>query len=521
MSGRRRGRTLGPLSLRARLILGVIVLAAAGLLAANFVTYTELRSFEISRTDQALDAAHTAIEAGFFGGGPPGGNGGPVHAADAGAPPPAQPTGLHRNGPFHQRIGPIADAARGYYVELLTKGGKVVSSRFNPQVSGEKAPSSPKLPTSIRLSRSTTSPDRVAYFTVGAKNGDTSYRVRASIEPNAPNVILVLAAPLTSVESTLHRLLVIEVVATVAVLAGIAVLGLWVVKLGLRPLEAMGKTASAIAAGDLSRRVERADDATEVGRLGVALNSMLAHIEEAVTERDESLSALESSESKLRRFVADASHELRTPLAAVRAYAELFTRGAADRPADLERSMSGITRESERMSVLVEDLLLLAHLDEGRPLTLEPVRFDEVVGEAVETARTLEPERPLDVELEPTLVRGDRDRLRQVIDNLLSNVRAHTPADAPLRVAVRRNGSAAILTVADSGAGLHPDQLAHVFERFYRADPSRARSSGGAGLGLAIVSAVVEAHGGTVAADSAPGRGTTFHVELPLAAEPR
>jgi two-component system, OmpR family, sensor kinase len=522
MSARGRGRMLGRLSLRARLILGVIVLAAAGLLAADLVTYTELRSFEISRTDQALDAAHGAIEAGFFGGtGPPGGGGGggnpSVHAVNAVPPPPSHTAGLHQNGPFRPRIGPLADAARGYYVELLTPGGKVVSSRFNPQVSGEKTPSSPKLPATIKFTQSRTGPDRVAYFTVGAKKGDTSYRVRASVEPNAPDMILVLAAPLAAVDSTLHRLFVIELIATVAVLVGIALLGLWVVRLGLRPLEAMGKTATAIAGGDLSQRVERADQTTEVGRLGLALNSMLAHIEEAVTERDESLSALEASESKLRRFVADASHELRTPLAAVRAYAELFTRGAADRPADLERSMKGITRESERMSVLVEDLLLLAHLDEGRPLTLEPVRLDEVVGEALETARTLEPERPLDVELEPTLVSGDRDRLRQVIDNLLSNIRAHTPADAPLRVAVERNDSVAILTVADSGPGLDRGQLAHVFERFYRADPSRARSSGGAGLGLAIVSAVVGAHGGTVTAASEPGHGTTFRVELPLA----
>jgi two-component system OmpR family sensor kinase len=279
----------------------------------------------------------------------------------------------------------------------------------------------------------------------------------------------------------------------------------------------MGKTASAIAAGDLSRRVEQTDERTEVGRLGSALNAMLSHIEAAVTTRDSSLHALEASESKLRRFVADASHELRTPLAAVRAYAELFTRGAASRPADLERSMTGITRESERMSLLVDDLLLLAHLDEGRPLQHDTVPLEEVVGESVETARTLEPDRPIEADLVPVVVSGDRDRLRQVVDNLLSNVRAHTPPDAPLRVGLARNGKAAILTVADSGPGLDGEQRAHVFERFYRADPSRARSSGGAGLGLAIVSAVVVAHGGEVGVESTPGEGTTFRIRLPLA----
>ena len=287
------------------------------------------------------------------------------------------------------------------------------------------------------------------------------------------------------------------------------VVGLWVIRIGLKPLDAMGKTAAAIAAGDLSQRVEE-DDRTEVGRLGLALNSMLAHIEEAV-------SALEASESKLRRFVADASHELRTPLAAVRAYAELFTRGAASRPDDLERSMKGISRESERMSVLVDDLLLLAHLDEGRPLTLEPIAFEDVVAEAIETAKTLEPDRPLEADLTPSTVLGDHDRLRQVIDNLLANVRAHTPPDAPLKVTLSHDGQSAVLAVADSGPGMDEETRAHVFERFYRADPSRARASGGAGLGLAIVDAVVVAHGGTVEVESEPGAGTTIRVRIPLA----
>jgi two-component system OmpR family sensor kinase len=287
----------------------------------------------------------------------------------------------------------------------------------------------------------------------------------------------------------------------------------------------MGRTASAIAAGDLSKRVAQTNERTEVGRLGTALNSMLAHIETAVTARDSSLHALEASESKLRRFVADASHELRTPLAAVRAYAELFTRGASSRPADLERSMTGITRESERMSVLVEDLLLLAHLDEGRPLQHDTVPFEEVVADSVETARTLEPERPIEVSIEPTVVAGDRDRLRQVVDNLLSNVRAHTPPDALLKVTLAHEPApegdgSAVLTVADAGPGLTDEQRSHIFERFYRADPSRARSSGGAGLGLAIVSAVVAAHSGTVEVESTPGEGTTFRVRLPYVEQP-
>ena len=243
---------------------------------------------------------------------------------------------------------------------------------------------------------------------------------------------------------------------------------------------------------------------------------MLAHIETAVTERDESLSALEASESRLRRFVADASHELRTPLSGVRAYAELFNRGAASRPDDLERSMEGISRESERMSVLVDDLLLLAHLDEGRPLAREPIAFEDVVAEALETAGTIDPDRPLEVALGPSIVLGDRDRLRQVVDNLLSNVRAHTPP-APLRSharAGRRTGRARDHRLRPR---LDEETSAHVFERFYRADPSRARASGGAGLGLAIVYAVVDAHGGSVEVESEPAVGTTVRVRIPLA----
>jgi len=260
----------------------------------------------------------------------------------------------------------------------------------------------------------------------------------------------------------------------------------------------------------LTRRVELANPQTEVGRLGLSLNAMLAQIES-------SFRAQKASERKLRRFVADASHELRTPLAAVRAYAELFGRGADRRPDDLERSMAGISRESERMSLLVDDLLLLARLDEGRPLGLELVQLHVVVSEAVETARTVEPERAIETSIEPALVLGDRDRLRQIVDNLLSNVRAHTPPEAAVTVRVSSPNGSAVIDVEDGGPGLGSEDVGRVFERFYRADDSRARASGGVGLGLSIVSAVALAHGGTVAARSEPGRGAGFTITLPLA----
>jgi two-component system OmpR family sensor kinase len=307
----------------------------------------------------------------------------------------------------------------------------------------------------------------------------------------------------------LHRLSLIELFVTLGVLAALVALTLWVVRIGLRPLVAIERTAAAIGAGDLSRRVERAEPDTEIGRLGLALNAMLGQIESAFRAR-------EASEARLRRFVADASHELRTPLAAVRAYAELFRRGASSRPDDLERAMSGIGRESERMSLLVDDLLLLARLDEGRPLEREPVALDEVVGEAVETARMVEPSRPISLETVDAVVLGDRDRLRQVVDNLLSNVRSHTPAGSAVHVRVSRNGTDAVLEVEDSGPGLGAEEAEQVFERFHRGDPSRSRSSGGVGLGLSIVAAVAEAHGGTASARSTPGDGSTFVVTLPL-----
>ena len=239
-------------------------------------------------------------------------------------------------------------------------------------------------------------------------------------------------------------------------------LGLWLVRVGLRPLGRIEHTAAAIAGGDLSQRVENDDPRTEVGRLGGALNTMLGQIEEAFDERT-------ASEQRLRRFVADASHELRTPLAAVRAYAELFDRGARERPDDLERAMTGIQRESRRMGLLVDDLLLLARLDQGRPLERKPVDLREVARDAVESAQTLDPGRELELDApEPVEVEGDRERLRQILDNLLANVRAHTPPGSAAAVHVLARDGEAVVEVADTGPGLSDDQLAHAFERFYR-----------------------------------------------------
>jgi two-component system OmpR family sensor kinase len=478
----------GRLSLRARLLLGVFVLAAVGLTAADAATYTSLRSFLLDRVDSALEAGHTQVEhaeldgGASLGRGPGGGQG-------------EQPGG-----------GPPAQGIDWYQVRTLS--GSVVAHGF---LVGGGSP--PKITWPVHIPARPTNranPERVTYFTVSSANGSTTYRVRASIEPQEANRILLIATSLHDVYGTLHRLLLIELLVTFAVLGAIAGVGLWVVRLGLRPLREIEATAATIAAGDLAQRVERAEPKTEVGRLGLSLNAMLAQIESAFEARQE-------SEETLRRFVADASHELRTPLAAVRAYAELFERGAAARPDDLARSMAGIVREAQRMSLLVEDLLLLARLDEGRPLAREPVDLAEVVGEAVDAARVVDGERPIAVEVEPATVLGDRDRLRQVIDNLFANVRAHTPPGTRMVIGLRRVDGRVELSVSDSGPGLTADEAAQVFQRFYRVDTSRTRASGGVGLGLSIVAAVADAHGGTAEARPTPGGGATFVVSLPLA----
>jgi two-component system OmpR family sensor kinase len=465
---------LSRLSLRTRLLVGVIALAGVGLVAADVATYSALSSYLVGQVDSTLNRVSFGIESAVFSG--------------SGVPTLAQ--------------------VPGDCVQVQHLGGAVVTKGCFPSFRGEEESPPPSLPAHVSLPSQPNTPDgdRVSFFTVGAVSGSGRYRVRASEEAQAPGYALLVAQPLHTEDSTLHRLLLIEILVTAVVLAALAGLALWIIRMSLRPLRRIEQTAEAITAGDLSRRVEYADPQTEVGRVGSALNTMLDRIE--------------ASDRRLRRFIADASHELRTPLAAVRAYAELFERGAAGRPDDLERSMSGITRESERMSLLVDDLLLLARLDEGRPLEQKPVDLAAVVSEAVDAARVVEPDRPIELAVEPATVTGDEARLHQVLDNLLANARTHTPAGTPVSVELRQVDGRAELSVADHGPGLTEEQAARVFERFYRTDTSRARASGGAGLGLSIVAAVAEAHGGTAEARPTPGGGATFVIALPLGAAP-
>jgi two-component system OmpR family sensor kinase len=325
---------------------------------------------------------------------------------------------------------------------------------------------------------------------------------------------LVIGVPLTDVNDTLGRLVMIELAVGAVTLGGLALLALWLVRIGLRPLEEIGVTADAIAAGDLSQRVSDENPRTEIGRLGRTLNVMLTRIEESFAERRE-------TERRLRQFVADASHELQTPLTSVRGYAELFRRGAAQRPDDLATAMGRIEAEATRMGVLVDDLLLLARLDQGRPMDPAPVDLTSLVGDLVADARAVEPDRPIALEAgAPVTIQGDDLRLRQVVGNLLSNARAHTPPGTPVTVRTLIRDGEAVVEVADRGPGLPAEHAARVFERFFRADPSRARTSGGSGLGLSIVASIAEAHGGRAEVDSTPGEGAVFRVLLPLDGTP-
>jgi two-component system, OmpR family, sensor kinase len=466
-------------SLRARLLITSVVLVAAGLLVANVATYRLLSNFLLNRVDDQLVAAQGPI----------------LDSLQFEGDIPSHPTST-----FLVPPGTYAEVRNG-------SGAPVVWKFFGFESKADERPVYPR-----NLPGSTSSPTQAPrFFTTSADGGDPTYRAVAAALRPGPGTLIV-AIPLTEVSATLDRLLGVELVVSGIALLLVAGFALWLVRLGLRPLEGIGATAGAIAAGDLSRRVEPATERTEVGRLGLALNAMLAQIEAAFEER-------RASEDRLRRFVADASHELRTPLTSIRGYAELFRRGADSRPEDLAKSMRRIEAEAARMGVLVEDLLLLARLDQGRPLEREPVDLDRVVEAAVDSARAVEPDRLIDLELHsPTSVIGDEGRLRQAVDNLLDNARVHTPASSRVRVALGSDAEShdVLLSVADEGPGLTSDVASRAFERFYRGDPSRSRSMGGAGLGLSIVAAIVEAHGGTVTVRSEEGAGATFEVRLPV-----
>ena len=485
------------LSLRTRLLLAVGAVALLALAFADVIVYTSLKSYLYNQVDLTLQASHLSVEQAAVS---PGGgqNGGSVPPPGGQAPGPSNFCAIGR------------ESAPGMYIEVRGSAGQVVSGESCPAFVPGRKTYSPKLPAVITgFTETATDPhEPVTYFTVASTvAGGPSFRVRASELENGG--VLVVADPIGNISNTLDQLLVLELLVTAAALIGAVLLGLWLVRVGLRPLRDVVRTAEAISGGDLMHRVPNANTRTEVGYVATALNVMLERIQTAFAD-------LQRSENRLRRFVSDASHELRTPIAAVSAYAQLFEQGGGEHDEDLPRVMDGIERETARMGRLVEDLLLLARLDEQHPFDLEPVELVGLAAESVETARTVGPGWPISfTAAEPVEVMGDWGALRQVVDNLLANVRAHTPAGTAASVTVGRTGRDAFVEVADEGPGITEQQAAVVFERFFRADPSRSRETGGAGLGLAIVATIVRAHGGEVSAVARNGHGALFRVTLP------
>lgn len=346
-------------------------------------------------------------------------------------------------------------------------------------------------------------------FTTTSADEESAWRLVA-LSGRVDGGLLVIATELDRVQATLRRMWLIQLFGSAAVLAALGAVLWWVLRLGVRPLVAMASTADHIASGDLSRRVENVDQRTEAGRLGMAFNSMLSEIEDGFRER-------EATEARLRQFAADASHELRTPLTSIRGYADLWQAGGLREPEQLDQAMRRLAEEGRRMSALVEDLLVLARLDRQRPLEREPVRLDVLATDGMIDALAVEPERPITLDTVPAVVEGDELQLRQVVANLITNARVHTPSGTAIHVRVAVDQRVARLEVADEGPGMAPEVLAHVFERFYRKDSARARTAGGSGLGLSIVDAVARAHGGRASATSAPGSGSRLVVELPEA----
>ena len=475
------------MSLRLRLLLALVALVAVGLFVADGVTYVSLRSFLVTRVDQQLAGARIPV----------------LHAlASSGA-------NLPGAVPEEPAAAPLLPP--GTYGAVLNQSGQTVSE-VAFAYGGSTSPA-PSLPAGLAAAVAKGGADRLFSAPASGKS-PLHYRVLATQIQGAP-FALVVAIPLTEVSQTLDRLLRQELLVTGGVLLGLALLAWWIVRREMRPLEDMAETAGAIAAGDLTQRVERAETRTEVGRLGLALNAMLGQIEQAFARR-------KASEDALRRFLAQASHELRTPLTSIRGYAELFRRGAKDRPEDLELAMRRIEQEAARMGMLVEELLLLARLDEGLPLDKAPVDLAQVATDAVADARIADPGREVAVEAaEPVIVLGDESRLRQIAANLVMNALQHAGPQARVDVRARAQNEWALLEVEDDGVGMPPEVADRVFEPFFRATDDTGDSGAGAmattGLGLAIAAGIAEAHGGSIRLETAPGRGASFCLQLPLA----
>ena len=481
---------LSSASLRSRLLVGVLLLSALGFAISDFVAQNAMQKFLLQQVDQQLlsvaDGALLRVDrAGIQGDSDRDDDRGVSQAkAATNTPLRSVPSSVSITllDPFGNYVGGV--------------GGDLNSQQITDYVVGTLPANAAKYGNRP--------------FTLEVPGAD--FRVLSRVLPSAMGSVFV-AQSLAGVDETSKRLRVIFLFIGLIALLLIGFASRMVIRVGLRPLVAVEETAEKIAAGDLSARLPDAKPDTEVGRLVTSLNAMLSRIEESFAART-------ASENKLRRFVADASHELRTPLTAIRGFAELHRQGAVKGEAATSELIGRIENESVRMSALVEDLLALARLDQSRDLVSAPVDLTELVSEAVESARAAGPEHPITLNLpEEAFVLGDARKIHQVVANLLANARIHTPAGTPITVSIESNDEGTTISIADSGPGLSEEDQARIFERFYRADPSRNRAKEeGSGLGLSIVDAVMQAHGGKVGVSSKLGEGATFTVFFPLAA---
>ena len=482
----------GRLSLRVRVLIIAMALVTVALLVSETVVVGSLRGYLTDQVDRQLEQAARGM---------------------AFRPPEATTAGEQRgntasNGGRPRTPGVLPSRI---VAEYLTPTGESRQRLRSPGAEDELGPRLPTLDTAsvARYGRRA--------FETGSVEGQARWRVLA-VPLQGGDGAVVLAQPLADVTATVDRMRVVCLVIGLTCLAVLAVAGWFALRGGLRPLRRIEETAAAIAAGDLSHRVPSAAPGTEIGRLSSSINGMLAQIETGFAARAE-------SETRMRRFVADAGHELRTPLASVRGFAELYRMGALTDPAEVTRTMRRIEDEAIRMGGLVEDLLQLARLDEQRPPRSAELDLRILAADAVHDVKMLAPDRAVTLTgldggvAHPVTVSGDEARLRQVVANLVSNALTHTPTGTAIRIAVGRVGGPdphAVLEVADEGPGLDAAHAERVFERFHRVDSSRSRAAGGgSGLGLAIVAALIGAHGGRVDVRTAPGEGACFRVLLP------
>ncbi len=493
-----------PWSLRRRLVLAVVALLATVAIVIGSISVLALQGFLMGRLDGQLREATGRSQNGL---GPPGA--GPDNSAPSSFSPERLSLTFNRQAP-------------GTVIAVVYPTGIVA---FAKDRSGTPRKLSVAQGAALATVRSTRAPTNVDLAGVlGSYRAVAVDYVAVDATGHTQAVRVITALPLHEVVGILVQLsLTIAIVTAVGIIVA-ALLALWIVRVALRPLERVVSTATRVAVLPLDRgevalgvRVPDgdADPRTEVGQVGAAINRMLGHVASALTAR-------QASERKVRQFVADASHELRTPLASIRGYAELTRRGSHELPDDVVHSLARVESEATRMTSLVEDLLLLARLDEGRDLESAPVDLSRLLIDAVSDAHAAGPEHEwsLDLPEVPVMIDGDDARLHQVVTNLLANARVHTPPGTAVVTTVAIDGATAVVTVTDDGPGIPADLQPVLFERFARGDGSRSRAAGSTGLGLAIVAAVVEGHGGTVTLQSEPGR-TRFRVTLRVMDETR